>query len=206
MSLVFGAVKPASPAIADSAAVPVSPARPDTAATTAAPDARVQDPGILPEQIGLWGLLGILYPLLLVVGIRLLRIGTRRWRVWARRRLDAWIVWLRSTGLTEGWVLSLHRSGRTGVRLLELAIYLICIYAFSLNFFLLIPGTRDLGVDMASQFWPPLRAAILLVMRTFTYLAFAVIVLFLARWAIPRLHLRLGAGSLIPPRRRNGNS
>lgn len=169
---------------------PIDP--PDTASLAGLPAAPGPGLDVAPEQIGLWGLLGILYPLMLLVGIRLLRIGSRRSRAWARRRLDDWQVWLRGSSIPEGRVRALRRSADLGVRLIELALYLLCIYGFSLYFFLLIPGTRELGIDMAGQFWPPLRAAILLLLRTFTHLAFAVLVFLLARWGIPRLRTRLG--------------
>lgn len=152
----------------------------------------------VPEQIGLWGLLGILYPLLLLVGLRLLRIGSKRARGWSRRRLEDWETWLRGAGLSAERVRLLRRSGEIGLRFAELAAYVLCIYLFSLYFFVLIPGTRDLGLGMAGQFWPPLRAAIVLVVRAFTYLAFAAIVLALTRWAVPRLRTRLGGAMAHP--------
>ena len=171
---------------------PVPAGAPDSASLVA--QTAVPGPGldVAPEQIGLWGLLGILYPLMLLVGIRLLRIGSRRSRAWARGRLDGWQTWLRGSGIPEGRVRALRRSADLGVRLTELAAYLLCIYGFSLYFFLLIPGTRELGLDMAAQFWPPLRAAILLLLRAFTQLVFAALVFLLARWTIPRLRARLG--------------
>ncbi len=163
------------------------------AATPSAPAAPRTGLDVAPEQIGLWGLIGVLYPLLLLVGVRLLRIGSRKARATLRRRLDAWAVWLKGAGLPDGRVQLLRRSASLGARLLELAAYLLCIYAFSLYFFLLIPGTREFGIGMAAQLWPPLRAALVLAVRGFTFLAFAAIVFLAARWAIPRLRARLGA-------------
>ncbi len=181
----------------DTIALTAPPADLDTATVAATPASDIETT-VAPEQIGLWGLLGILYPLLLLVGLRLLRVGAGRTRAWFRRRLDAWCVWMRGAGIAESRVLILRQSGDLGLRLAELAAYLLCIYAFSLYFFLLIPGTRDLGIGMAAQLWPPLRASFLLAWRMFTYLAFAVLVLVVARLAVLRLRVRLGTDSAHP--------
>ncbi len=146
-----------------------------------------------PEELGLRALVGLLYPLLLLVGIRLVRMALRRARTALAHRLDDGESWLLAAGIPEQRARALRRSGDLASRVAELAVYLLFVYAFSSYFFVLFPETRTLGLGLLELLWPPIRAAFVLAFRTLTYTAFALLVALGARWLVRRIRSRLGA-------------
>jgi hypothetical protein len=146
----------------------------------------------LAEDLAVRALVGLLFPLLLIAGVRLIHLGLRSTRRRYRRHVEQSERWLAGAGIGRGGRTATRRWSSGVWRVGELALQLAFAYAFSSYYLLLFPETRELGTGLLATIWPPLREALFLAFTALTYLAFGVIVWAAARWAITRLRERLG--------------
>jgi hypothetical protein len=148
------------------------------------------------EELLLRLLLGVLYPFLLLVVLRLVRTGVRRWERRWRGAVGRWLDELAARrGLSPQDI-----QGRKVVRLLvaleRLALYGGAVLLISFGWFALFPQTRPLATALLAQIIAPLVSLIGLTARSALLLGYTALVVLVARKVTAHLARQRRQGTL----------